>query len=495
MPTRCVWTSVHGMRLSLCGFIAFFCCTFTWSVGYASSEKKCSIVLNGLVDVRVANLDETPLQREYREKFLSEFEPMAQAKWSKQLTNEWFGILADHTGGPEKIAVLKELGFEEKNSVVTAPRYSELVKNYLRLVEYGSPEKTDPILPALVYVRRGARGAPADYQLVTPGVDPFPNEPGFYLLTAAEMFNIPFRATLAGLKRGRFPLLEESHDVAHEVSFVMNQEYASRLVQVSRQVEAEKFPIGFSRRLFYIAEYLALGDPEKVSELRNILKAPNALGPTDETSFLKYKNFFKNLPRQELWDHAKNLITHYESFIRDYGGGVLRTFEKRNQIDTEMNSRFPDGEAHSLLIFLGRQRNELSAMMIHSMGGPMVAHLVKLLSLSELTSAQFEEVVNRNRLLAQRFRKDPPEELNGDRGAIFDQPLLDNAQDSVNEYIALQVARMEYAIWMTATRLPEKVWIEEGLQLTPPKNSQIAPFIRDLFGESSFIYSAFAVPH
>jgi hypothetical protein len=61
----------------------------------------------------------------------------------------------------------------------------------------------------------------------------------------------------------------------------------------------------------------------------------------------------------------------------------------------------------------------------------------------------------------------------------------------LNRQIRLQLARMEYALWITSTKLTAKKWIEDTLQPTIDLNSLTFSFIRDVFGTNSITYQKF----
>lgn len=420
----------------------------------------------------------THSQTPYEIEFSSNYNSLVQSQWQLYFKTEWTFFSSDKSEGSKKIKALEALGFHKNGDEVNSPTYKEFLKNYLTALKKAGHKIEDSILPALVLVK-GPLGQATDHRLITPGLDPWPTEPGYRFLLADEMFNIPFRAIISGLQRGRFPLMDASHDVAHFVSFLLHPNYARQLLKSAKEIpELAKYPISFSRRLFYSLELLTLANPERKEDLRNVLLFPGNKSSDTYFAFSDYMEFFSKLSRQQLIKHAEKLILTYDSYLLDYGGGVARSYEKNEQIVGDYY--FKTDPTSVLFQYLGSVRSDLSEVQRNIMGTIPPVLLSELLKMRRLDKDSFQGIVNSNSFLGDHFNN-PNGRLAADYGKRLDR------------LIALQVARLEYGLWETSHRITVEKWVAETLSVQISPDSEIARFVRDFYGLSSPLYQ-FMIP-
>ena len=230
----------------------------------AANSKSCKQSVKGSTAVTLSEV-----QRRYDQTFKEQYEGILKSTWQSEISAEMSHIINDKSNGHLKSTLLKKLFIRKFDDSLTAITLTEFLGRYLQELKIKKVPKKEIILPAVVMIR-----GESEIILVTPGVDPWPTDTGYRFLKSEELFNIPFRAILGGLKKGRFPLMDSIHDVSHFVSFAQNPKYAAVLLKMIEKLpELDKYPIYFSRRLFYALELLSLADPIKIEELRRDRKS------------------------------------------------------------------------------------------------------------------------------------------------------------------------------------------------------------------------------
>ena len=419
------------------------------------------------------------IQAQYKEIYETTFNFMAQSGWQKDFQNEWEWVAADPSKGAEKIKLLQLMGFKKIGDKVVAPDYTSLIFNYSKALRKAGRTQKETILPALVLVK-GPPGEAKDHILITPGIDPWPTEPGYRILSSKEMFNIPFRTVLKGLKDGRFPLLEASHDISHFISFLAHPEYVATLREVVSELpELEKYPRSFSRRLFYALELLTLPNPTHKEQIRKMLLFPGVKSKNERIPFSEYMKFFEEVPVNQLIAHAQVLTKDYDSHLIDYGGGTSRSFEK-NQLLLEDFNLNSSNEGFAFTELLTPNRTEQLAEGQRSILGKIPSTILsQLLHYRTLPEDKLKAIIDTNQSSGIYFNVD---------GNFWDGKLVPNYRERLDYLIRLQVARMEFGIWETSNQLNLNYWLTETLKIDFDKRSPIVRFFRDTYGSTSPFY-------
>ncbi len=459
----------------------------TLSISYpAISALVCRDIFEESSKFRqVVSPDETATQKRYRETFENDFSVTAQKKWQKTIQEEIRDIEKDPSEGHEKVSMLKKFGFTFSEGKITAPSYYELIGNYLTEAKKGAAAE-DIILPSIVLIKDDPKGLQArKYLLITPGVDSFPKEEGYRILLSQEMFNIPFREALAWFQKGRFPLLDATHDIYHFVSFALHPKYATQMYKTVKKLHPEKYPRFFSRRWFYILEYLTLANPNKKEELSELLELPKKIKLKRVIPYAKYVQYFQDQPIEKVIKHAEKLIKELPSLLVDYGGGTARSYEKFWYINEDLTSTSDtrNGYATALYHYFGIYREDLEYIRYNVMGTPHIQVLEKMLELRKLPDDQLKDIVNMNMYFTEYFLKDQKDP---------NSPFISTYKDRFDLLIRQHVAQLEYYAWETATRLTVDVWIKDGLQLHVPSDSLLSQFTKDLFRDQSPLPRAFS---
>ena len=89
------------------------------------------------------------------------------------------------------------------------------------------------------------------------------------------------------------------------------------------------------------------------------------------------------------------------------------------------------------------------------------------------------------------FHKENPLGLTKDELSKIFNNVGENSNPTKNELLKLQIARMEYALWKSATEINQEVWINDTMKESVDLESSTMLFIKDCFGVNSAIYQLF----
>lgn len=375
----------------------------------------------------------------------------------------------DQTQGKEKIATLRLLGFGVKNGELVPPSYDQFVTNYIQILKQANVPEDRRILPAVVFVR--GTGPDRQYKLVTPGLDPWPSEPGFQVLKASEEFNLPANVVREAILRGRYPLMESPHDLFHFVSFAMNPRYMMALFEGHQRIAHLPLTPKLEARIFFVQEALTLGDPKKISEMKSVFAAARS---GIHQSFDAYSEFFRKMSNADLVAHAYSLIGNYEKFLADYGGGVARSWEKYDSTHDFYWDKYGETFLTSTTLsaargsFMFRNNAEL---LFGSVMKSFPFLLRSVLEIRNLSSDQILKIVERSTSLHD-FLVDP-------RAERF--ALRPDYRDRLDQILADHIARMEYIALKTAEEFPIEVWIEQAFQYNPGPDVPLFRFVNEAY--------------
>lgn len=410
---------------------------------------------------------QTDVQKAYQKTFTESYSPQQQALLKADIQAEYDSMASDPAGGAKKIESMQTLGIRRVGQEIEVADFTSLLGFYLQAHKKQKRTDKNTILPAAVLVL-GEPGKISQFLLVTPGIDPWPTEPGYRFLFSNEVFNIPFRSIIAGLKAGRFPMMDSFHDVSHFLSFYQNKAYTAKLIEMAQKLPTlEKYPISYSRRLFFALEFLTLGDPEQILVMKQNLLFPGIQNGKKKAAYSDYLGFFLNLEPQALLAHAQKLTELYDTLLVDYGGGSFRRFEENEMIINDYGLRTNDSMV--LYQILGLFRDDLSEVQRSMMGAVPSWTLKGLLRIQKLSPSRFQKVKNENMFIANHF-------AGGD------------ASSKLHALIAQQVARMEYGLWESANHLSAEKWVADTLGVHMKPNSPVLQFARDFYGPNSPIF-------
>ena len=403
--------------------------------------------------------------------YSAEMADHTEIEWKRELheLKEIAFLNADPTQAKEKLATLLALGFEIRNGELIPPSFDPFVKNYIQLLNSAKVPEGRRILPATVLVR--GVGDSRQYRLVTPGLDPWPSEPGFRVLKGCEEFNLPAEVVREGLLRGRYPLMDSPHDIFHFVSFAMNPKYMMALYEGHQRIAHLSLTTNLERRIFFAQEALSLGDPQKISAMKNIFAASRA-GVTE--SFSAYADFYRKMPHAELVAHANSLIQKYESLLVDYGGGVVRSWEKVDNLQQFYWDRYEESYLTSVALSAARGSLIFRDNAELLFGGTMSSFpfvLKHILEMRNLPSDQILKIVQRNGNLLY-FLVDPKSSV---------RTLRPDYLDLLDQIIADHIARMEFVALKTAQDFPVEKWIEQSFREAPEPDLPLVQFVNEAY--------------
>lgn len=302
-----------GRLLSLISLLALF------AFGTAAqASNSCESFLDG------AAVDVTA---HYENMFKTKFEDAYAYGWKTDFAKELSSLFSDRSGGARKIRLLKELGFRFEGDKIIPPTFQELLDAYIAQLNKMKVPENERILPAVVFFRIDMKRRSMEYRLVTPGIDPWPTEPGFQRLSSNTQFNLPGPVVLEALKRGRFPVMEVSHDVFHLIGYLNAPNFMRSLTRAIAKLDVPARP-GIGMRLNYLNEVLSLGNPRLKKQIETRLTRINIV-ETENLAFNEVKAEFDRMSENDLLKYAKTLAETYPTLLHDYGGGVNRSSEKK----------------------------------------------------------------------------------------------------------------------------------------------------------------------
>jgi hypothetical protein len=184
-------------------------------------------------------------------------------------------------------------------------------------------------------------------------------------------------------------------------------------------------------------EVLTLADPIQIENIKTILTIKE---PSPSTTYEDFLESVNKLSNSELYEKQNFLLTHFEGFLRHYSAGTADLWERDRYRQAFNAYKYFDNQ-HT-----PPEKNRFDDLLTDGM-----THLPAILKeLSVVVKSPARETLMR-----------------------------------------VQVARMEYALWKSATQITMAQWAKDTLQPEIDINSPTMKFIKDVFGESSATYRAF----
>lgn len=444
--------------------------TFAFSRAHADS-KRCLDVFAG---ARVVSEVEA-----YYEQM---WEPLINEIWK----DETLAFAADDAGnikndshdGDRKRAAYERLGFTFAGRDSKFPTFKQFIANFTKAMdELGVPEN-ERLYPALVLVRKGMRREdPTEIRLVTPGKDPWPNEPGFRINhPRLDVFNLSVADTMKAHRAGRFPLMA-LHDVNHFVAYVRSPAYMRAIRRAF--LGLGKIPKGssFYSRFALVSELLILGNPRHRTEMQELFATPSVRKSSGFVRFSEFIETMKEMSDETLLAHAVKLASNYDRLLVDYGGGAVGPGERdglvyRLKYGTERETLGADdviqrhfgGNAERRIIpdlVFGTHGAELSALLAAHRSWPM-------------GSARIEALLT--------------EKLGANRSA-------ETGKDVIMGLIREEAARTEFFLW-NSSRFTAAKWVQTLLNPGPVRlDDPIVLILRESLGTESHLYRRIVEDH
>lgn len=440
-------------------FLMAMALCFLPGIGYSSSNM-CSQVFSEL----------TSEAQETRDFYRYKYEQFESNRKDISASRELEGFQMD-SAGPTKRRAFEDLGYVFTKDAIQSPSFEAFTKNYNKILDRKGVPQSMRLQPAIVLREMYPPGGrEPEYIFFIPGKDKWPESRNFTIVDPklGEAFNLPAKVITQGLRQRRWPMLDALHDASHFASFAENPEYMMAVVKAMQTLPKMERGSSLPSRIFTNMELLALADPAKVSEIRQLLFTPE----TKYTNgFLPLRVFFERLEGMkdaDLLAHATKVAARFDSLMKEYGAGVYHPYEKNRVLFDRTGLTTDPYVAMSNYLSDYRSR-ELDNLNGHTFAALVPQKMRVLLSVLDPNSGKPFKLDEFN------YQTYLNENLEGARRLIF-QALLD--QTVMAEYILWNSSQIRVENWIAATMSSEDMDI----------NSPAALMIRDVFSPDSYQY-------
>lgn len=361
--------------------------------------------------------------------------PYYRKRWEAYLNSSLkFWILAAKKENLTEIRLLEKFGFTITKEKIEVPSFVEFAKNYENYLDAEKIPEDERIRPAITFMKRADHST----RLLKTIEDRSQNEkfeewisPTDVRLTGRQMAN--------ALESGKYPVfVEGTHDLYHLTIFAMYPDYAKALRDGFRKLGEGRVGGAFLKRTSYFLEVLTLADPAQLDGIKAILSVK---APSSSTTYKDFLEAVNKLSESELNEKQNFLLTHFEGFLRHYAAGTADPYER---------DRYR--QAFNILDQFKLQKTPTGKVRFQDLLTDGMTHLPSVLK------------------------------------ALW---IIGKGPAELETLTRVQVARMEYALWKSATTITMTQWAKDTLQPEIDINSPTMKFIKDVFGENSATYRAF----
>lgn len=428
--------------------------------------------------------------------YQTQISPAYKASWKTQSKRYAVYLNEDKRRGRAEFQVLQRLGFDVKDDDLQAPDFQTFLDNYRKILDEKQVPDKDRILPALVL----SSGRDSQGKFVVPGVDKFPAESdlrvaGDYVMSQIDIFE--------QIPKGRYSVYWSGlHDVYHFVQFAMHPNYMKliresyshvRDVQTELQMQAQKSGSSEAlerlsalwRRLAFAHEALVLADPKQLEGIQAALKFPGFKAAKSPVLISDVIDYYKNVSLENLMKSAGQLLDQFPGFLNFYAAGMSDRSERQTHLAGFGYSDLLRQMTPNLMPEAADLKGTIHRRLLRESMVYMDDSLLRLLNIYHLSDlSRFDEKFFPAPAVGSEKSPDQRPDQHPDR-----RP--DRRKEHIEKLIRIQMARMEYALWMSATEITVERWIHDTV-LTPfdPESSTMK-FIKDTMGENSVLYQSF----
>lgn len=432
----------------------------------ANTDDNCLEIVSNIINPAVTAKSENDLEWEKYYKLTAS--PEYQKAWKGMTSYYHADFKKFKKEGSKELKVLERLGFEVTDEELKVPDLETFINKYKSYLDSKNIPEAQRIMPALGFKQVDSK----EVKLVVPLKDSWPEKDAGW--EAALNIRLKGRDISENVAEGRFPVFSAGlHDVFHFVLFAMHPEYAQLLRDTSRELVKQKLNSAILNRFTYALEILSLADVKKLKEIKSHLTIKK---PTNEMVFNDFLNSVNKLSKEELETQSSYWISNYKNLINRYASGITEPYESQNYEKRIREFNFND--------FLGPFYGDAKYDTVYyrnKVGPPNM--ILETMSQMDI----YLEV-----LLKVKNNKDNFAQLST---FYANRNMADVDIDAeLDRLIRLQVARIEYALWKSATQITLKQWAEDTLKPTIDVSSPTMKFIKDCFGENSLAYVFFQNP-
>jgi hypothetical protein len=360
--------------------------------------------------------------------------------------------------GSLEIEIFEQLGFEVTSEKIVNPDLETFIKKYSNYLDMKKIPENQRILPAISVRRKSDNKILLHNPLV-------PWSKNLDEWKPALGIKLNGRDIAENLAEGRFPLFTEGyHDVFHFIIFAMIPEHAKIIREKNRELIKLKLNKSILNRSAYALEVLTLADSTKLLEISGHLTIKNVV---DTMNFDDFLSAVSNLSPEELSLKSQFWLVHFQKYLTHYSAGMAEPVEKEIY-DIRLYNHMPWSE-YILDHFYDGVRT-----VKEENSNKILPNDILVEGMSHMDTV-LKIIVNSSERSIEE---------------IFTYPKLDNVMTK-DQLLKMQVARMEYALWKSATTVTSKQWTDDTMKEKVDLLSPTMMFIKDCFGKNSLTYHLF----
>lgn len=419
-----------------------------------AEDTSCLDIVQNIIQPKP--LDENAVK--YDNYFKLKASPYYQTEWETNARHYIRDFWELKKKGSPEIELFEKLGFQVFEDKIIVPNLETFITRYRDYLNLKKIPEDSRIMPAMTSIRKSDEKVIMHNPLL-------PWQGNLAEYTPKVGLRLKGRDIAESLASGLFPVFKDGfHDVFHFITFALHPDYAKRLRIKNKALAKLKLNSSILNRNAYSLEALTLANPAKTNDILHVITPKNV---TSTTKLKGFQDEIEKLSEDELKAKVEFWSKNYKKYLTAYSGGMAEP--KENSIYREMMSG-EDNFAKYLLNhfsdeFFSPSYNKIMPNEILYDGMTyMDTALAKISTLSQ------EKI---NQIFSRTTSKKIPNK---------------------NELMKLQLARIEYALWKSATTINYQRWLEDTLKDSVDNNSATMLFIKDCFGENSHIYKLFQSP-
>ena len=379
--------------------------------------------------------------------------PYYKEKWnnSAHYYRKDFWILKKE--GSREIELLEKFGFTITENNISAPDLETFIIKYQEYLDYQKIPQDSRIMPALSIAKKEDQSVKLHNPLT-------PWKGSLNEWTPKIGLHLKGRQVTEGLAQGLFPIFTNGyHDIFHFITFALYPSYTKKLIEKNKAIAKLKLNKSILNRSAYALEALTLADSNKISEIRDSITIKKL---NSKTTFYDFHNEVSLLSDEELQTKVEFWKLNFKKFLTHYSGGMAEPVENSIYRDMINNGKIQYITSHFSETYKSRSYDKIMPNEILYDG--MTYMDAALSKISESTEDELSKIFNN---------------------------VGENSNPTKNELLKLQIARMEYALWKSATEINQEVWINDTMKESVDLESSTMLFIKDCFGVNSAIYQLF----
>lgn len=408
----------------------------------AQAQLKCVEAVSGTHEVP------QPITTEY------------QKEWGHSAKKYYTSYFSQRNAAHDPLmAVFERFGFHSVDGQLQAPSLEEFVTNYTKLLDEKKVPEADRLYPGVAIKRASGK-----IEILIPSRDTIQISDGDTFDPNPRLKTASFYGAVSN---GMYPLFADGfHDLFHFASFALNPSYMKLIKKIFSTISADqvtkdkatyddsKERVAKFNRNVYMIETLDLGDPGKIPALKSFLLYDFSAHP--QATLHDVQRHYDSLPWELVYTHAQKMLIEYTNYFVGYSAANGDRSEKK-AFSGFANFDRVEG------ILLRKEKPDTyygyfpNSMFTEASFGFFDEHLRRLIETWNFDDAYLQQV---------KFPSRP----------------------ELQKLIRLQLAKMEYTLWGSATRLTPEIWARDTIFNPIRDDSPTMQFIIELLGKESALY-------